>query len=90
MDNADPAALLAGTTTTIALPGPLPAVPHAAHPIVLPQQSGKSNCHATPHRYFQDSIEVIPADTVTTGNHTEGKLFTESASDGQTAFYTHL
>ena len=55
-----------------------------------PQQSGESNCHATPHRYYQDSTEVIPAQSGTSGNHAEGMLFTESASDGQVAFHTCL
>ena len=43
-----------------------------------------------PHRYFQDAIDVIPADSITIGNRAEGELFTERASDGQVAFFTHL
>ena len=42
----------------------------------------------TPYRYYQDYIDVIPADSITTGNQAEGKLFMERASDGQVAFYT--
>ena len=56
----------------------------------LPWWSGKSHCCATPQRYYQDFIEVIPAYLGTSGNCAEGMLFTESTSDGQTAFYTHL
>ena len=52
--------------------------------------SSHSKRHSTPHRYFQDSIDVIPANSITTGSQAEGKLFTERASDGQVAFYTHL
>ena len=63
---------------------------HSPYHSTLPQSSGKSNHHATHHRYFLDSIEVISTDTVTSGNCAEGTLFTESASDGQVAFYTHL
>ena len=33
---------------------------------------------------------MIPADSITTGNQAEGKLYTESASDGQVAFFTCL
>ena len=32
---------------------------------------------------------MIPANSITTGSQAEGKLYTESASDGQVAFYTH-
>ena len=33
---------------------------------------------------------MIQADSITTGSQAEGKLYMESASDGQVAFYTHL
>ena len=56
----------------------------------LPRCSSHSKRHSTPHRYYQDALEIIPADSITTGSRAEGKLFTESASDGQVAFYTHL
>ena len=36
------------------------------------------------------ALEVIPADSITTGSQAEGKLFMESASNGQVDFYTHL
>ena len=52
--------------------------------------SAQSNRHSTPHRYYQDALEVIKADGITTGSQAEGKLYTESASDGQVAFYTQL
>ena len=55
-----------------------------------PRCSSCSKRHSTPHRYYQDSIDVIPADSITTGSKAEGKLFTERASDGQVAFYTRL
>ena len=45
---------------------------------------------STPHRYYQDAIDVIPADSITTGNWAEGKLYTERASDVQVAFFTCL
>ena len=55
-----------------------------------PQHSSWSKRHSTPHWYYQDAIEVIPADSITTGSWAEGKLFTENASNGQVAFYTCL
>ena len=55
-----------------------------------PRHSSHSKRCSTPHRYYQDSIDVIPADSITTGNRAEGKLFKERASDGQVAFYTCL
>ena len=54
------------------------------------QCSSQSKRHSTPHRYYQDAIEVVPADSITTGSQAEGKLFTENASNGQVAFYTCL
>ena len=55
-----------------------------------PRCSSPSKRHSTPHRYYQDSIDVIPADSITTDSWAEDKLFTERASDGQVAFYTRL
>ena len=55
-----------------------------------PKCSTHSKKHSTSHRYHQDSIDVIPADSITTGSQAEGMLFTERASDGQVAFYTRL
>ena len=55
-----------------------------------PRHSSHSKRHSTPHRYYQDSIDVIPGDSITTGSQAEGKLFMERASDGQVAFYTQL
>ena len=55
-----------------------------------PRHSSHSKRHSTHHRYYQDSIDVIPADSITTSSRAEGKLFTERASDGQVAFYTFL
>ena len=52
------------------------------------RHSSCSKRHSTPHRSFQDAIDVIPADSVTTGNWAEGNLFMERASDGQVAFFT--
>ena len=49
-----------------------------------PQHSSHSKRCSTHHRYYQDALEVIPAD-ITTGSQAEGKLFTESTSDGQVA-----
>ena len=68
------------------IPGPLPAALH----IVLPMVLFHSKRCSTPHRYHQDSIDVIPADSITTGSQAEGKLFMKRASDGQVAFYTCL
>ena len=56
----------------------------------LPWHFVQSNRHSTPHRYFQDALEVIPADSITSGSQAKGKLYTESTSNGQVAFYTHL
>ena len=55
-----------------------------------PRCSSHSKRCSTPHRYYQDAIDVIPADSITTGNQAEGKLYMESASDGQVAFFTCL
>ena len=52
--------------------------------------SSHSKRHSTPHRYYQDAIDVIPADSITTGNWAEGKLFTKRALDGQVASFTCL
>ena len=52
--------------------------------------SSHSKRHSTPHRYYQDALEVIPANSMTTGSWAEGKLFTESTSNRQVAFYTCL
>ena len=54
------------------------------------RHSSCSKRHSTPHRYYQDAIDVIPADNITTGSQAEGKLYTDHASDGQVAFFTHL
>ena len=43
-----------------------------------------------PHRYYQDALEVILADSITTGSQAEGKIYMESASEGPVAFFTHL
>ena len=48
MDNANPATFLAGTAT-IALPGPLPAVPQAANPIAHYPSSLASLITMPPH-----------------------------------------
>ena len=56
----------------------------------LPQHSSPSKRCSTPHRYYQDALEMIPADSITTDSQAEGKLFTESASNGQVVFYTCL
>ena len=48
-----------------------------------PRHSSYSKRHSTPHRYYQDSIDVIPADSITTGSQAEGKLFMERASELQ-------
>ena len=63
---------------------------HSPSHCTSPRHSSHSKRHSTPHRYFQDSIDVIPADSITTGSRAEGKLFMERASDGQVAFYTCL
>ena len=55
-----------------------------------PRHSSHSKRHSTPHRYYQDALEMIPANSITTGSQAEGKLFNESTSDGQVAFYTCL
>ena len=55
-----------------------------------PKCSTCSKKCSTSHRYYQDSIDVIPADSITTGSQAEGKLFTERASEGQVTFYTRL
>ena len=55
-----------------------------------PRCSSHSKRCSTTHRYYQDSIDVIPADSITTGSWAEGKLFMEKSSDGQVAFYTCL
>ena len=55
-----------------------------------PEHSTHSKKCSNSHRYYQDSIDVIPADSITTGSRAEGMLFTERASDGQVAFYTRL
>ena len=55
-----------------------------------PRCSSHSKRCNTPDRYYQDAIDVIPADSITTGNWAEGKLYMESASDGQVAFFTCL
>ena len=55
-----------------------------------PKCSSHSIRCSTPHRYFQDAIDVIPADSITTGNQAESKLFMVRASDSQVAFFTCL
>ena len=55
-----------------------------------PRHSSHLKRHSTPQRYYQDALEVIPADSIITGSRAEGKLFTESASNGQVVFYTCL
>ena len=55
-----------------------------------PRHSSCSKKCSTSHRYYQDSIDIIPADSITTGSQAEGMLFTERASDSQVAFYTRL
>ena len=55
-----------------------------------PWCSSHSKRCSTPHRYYQDALQVIPADSITTGSQAEGKLYTESTSDEQVAFYTCL
>ena len=55
-----------------------------------PKCSTHSKKCSTSHRYYQDSIDVIPADSITTGSQAEGMLFMERASDSQVAFYTRL
>ena len=65
------------------IPGPLPIALHVFLPHgASPRHSSYSKRHSTPHRYYQDSIDVIPADSITTGSQAEGKLFMERASDG--------
>ena len=63
---------------------------HSPSCSTLPWCSAHLNRCSTPHRYYQDALEVIPADCITTGSWAEGQLYTESASNGQVAFYTHL
>ena len=53
-----------------------------------PQHSSHSKRHNTPHRYYQDAIDVIPADSITTGNQAEGKLYTESFRWPSSLLYT--
>ena len=43
----------------------------------LPLHSAWSNRYSTPHRYYQDALEVIPADSITNGSWAEGKPYTE-------------
>ena len=56
----------------------------------LSRHSSHSKRCSTPNRYYQDALEVIPANSITTGSRDEGKLFTKSAFNGQVAFYTDL
>ena len=64
-----PAAPQVGTGSTViarvAIPGSLLTVPHIVPPVV---HSAHLNRHSTPHRYYQDALEVIPADSITTGS----------------------
>ena len=90
--DAVPAALPTETAATapapaIAHPALLPTVPPIAHP---PGDPTDPIAAQTPHWYSQDSIEVIPADSLTASSQPEGSLYTEKASDGQTTFYTRL
>ena len=71
--DAAPAAPHVGTGTEaiahVAIPGSHPAAPHIVLPMVHPLGTPyipKGN--STPHRYFQDAIDVIPVDSITTGN----------------------
>ena len=75
----------------VAIPGPHPAAASCipAHG-TSPRHSSHSKRCSTPHRYYQDATDMIPADSITTGSQAEGKLYTESASNGQVAFYTCL
>ena len=55
----------------------------------LPHQSHQTHCQQIPHRYSQDSIDIILTDCiVTTDQQPKGSLFTERASDGQRAIFT--
>ena len=65
---------------------PSPSPPHGASP----RCSLHSKRCSIPNRYYQDAIGVVPADSITTGSWAEGKLYMESASDGQVVFYTCL
>ena len=69
-----------------------PSYSHSHNPAhsASPQWSNWHHCHATPHWYSQDSIKVIPTDSIITSTQPEGLLYTESVSDGQVAFYTRL
>ena len=70
---------------------PLPTVPHVVPPVAhRPSCSAHLNMCSIPHRYYQDALEVIAADSITTGSWAEGQLYMESTSDGQVAFYTCL
>ena len=90
-----PAALHTDTAveaqTIIGHPGPLPHSPsNSPSHSASPQHSAQSNRHSTPHRYYQDALEVIKVNSNTTDSQAEGKLYTESTSGGQVAFYTCL
>ena len=86
-----PAGTTAEAIACTVIPGPLPTAPHIvlpmAHPLGAPPIPKGT---LPPHRYFQESIDVIPANSITTGTQAESKLFTERASNGQVAFYTCL
>ena len=49
------------------------------------------SCHQhTPFWYSQDSLEIIPADSVETSTYPKCSLLTERASSSQVSFYTSL
>ena len=89
-----PAAPHIGTATEViahvAIPGPSCSPSCSPTRGTSPRCCSHSKRCSTPNRYYQDAIDVIPADSITTGNQAEGKLYAERASDGQVAFFTHL
>ena len=63
---------------------------HSPFHSASPHWHDRSHCQHTPFWYFQDSNEIIPADSVETSTEPKGSLYTERAWDGQVSFFTRL